>query len=104
MRQNNFFDRETQEKIVNDKGIHITTNVDIRLYSEIETIKDKLESQQEDQEESNTKSVRKKDEEYNLEYKKNRSITTGAVLVRVSDPTFVAYGFDSTCKVTKRFL
>ncbi len=60
LRQNNFLDRETQEKIVNDKGIHITTNVDIRLNSEIETIKDKQESQQEDQEESNTKSVRKK--------------------------------------------
>ncbi|MCQ2189496.1 MAG: hypothetical protein MJZ00_06260 [Paludibacteraceae bacterium] len=60
LRQNNFLDRETQEKIVNDKGTHITTNVDTRLDSEIETIKDKLESLHEDQEESNTKSVRKK--------------------------------------------
>ncbi len=60
LRQNNFLDRETQEKIVNDKGTHITTNVDTRLDSEIETIKDKLESLHEDQEESNTKSVRRR--------------------------------------------
>ena len=48
--------QETVIKKLND----ICQNLDSLMDSEIETIKDKLESQQEDQEESNTKSVRRR--------------------------------------------
>ena len=55
-----YIDELARQETVIKKSNDICQNLDSLMDSEIETIKDKLESQQEDQEESNTKSVRRR--------------------------------------------
>ncbi len=55
-----YIDELACQETVIKKSNDICQNLDSLMDSEIETIKDKLESQQEDQEETNTKSVRRR--------------------------------------------